>query len=578
MAIAAGAIATSGVGCEPPPRAAHPTPTASVVAPAPKRSGTLVLALVVDQLGSWHAVERLGTLPKGGGFAKLLAESNQSAELHFGYVQTSTSMGHVALFSGLSPRDSKITSNGRVLPSGRYQGVIADEATKLVDASGAIDATGSSLRAFSGETLADAAKRQRPELFVGALSIKDRGVVFAAGRTPDAALWFDTKRDALVTSTAFAASVPSFARRFAATGVSAPYRVDPWLPRDPKWLAGVTDLPAPDLGQGDFHGLGARFPHDLSKTTDPTKAFVFTPAADQLLGDVALAALDALPPDRDALLSVSFSAYDYVAHVFGPDAPEAWDELYRLDAELARVLLRADELYGSSGYAVVLSADHGGPSTPEVLNQGFCGRPDPDRWERRCERSLRLSESGLAAIGEAAAQRAVGPGHWVRGVDEPLLELTPEARALPKDRRDALGKALVEALSSAPGVARVVETRALPGPCPALSDESLDALICRSVSGEIGGDVLIVPKPGAFFETGYVEGKGENHGTPYLFDRAVPLIVRAPRAEGAPATPQSYDGALVVDQRAYAATLAALLHITPPEGAQGGRDLSKESK
>ena len=36
-----------------------------------------------------------------------------------------------------------------------------------------------------------------------------------------------------------------------------------------------------------------------------------------------------------------------------------------------------------------------------------------------------------------------------------------------------------------------------------------------------------MPKPGSYFDAEYVEGKGSNHGTPYLFDRTIPLLMRS---------------------------------------------------
>lgn len=569
-------LLAAACGGEPPPQHASADAPSAIAAP-PLRSERLVLAMVVDQLAAWHAKERLDKLPVRGGFARILGGA-ASAELRLGYVQTSTSMGHTALFTGLSPRDSGITLNGRFSPEGRYVPVIADPATKIVGAAGATEQTGSSLSALRGETLADALKRQRPTLWIGALSMKDRGTVFAAGRTPDAALWFDSRLDAFVTSTAFGARIPAFAQRFAEPGLSARYATDPWLPADPRWLASVTDLPAPELGQGDLRGLGARFPHDLRRVSEPARAFSFTPFADVAEADLAIAALDAIPADREALLSISWSAYDYVAHVFGPDAPEAWDELLRLDGQIARVLDRADSLWGEGRYGVVLSSDHGGPPTPEVMNQGFCGRPDPDPYERRCERARRLVEGELAKLAQEAAVRAVGEGRWVRGVDEPFVELTPEARALPPDKRERLGRALEDALRAVPGIQRVVSVLDAPASCPGLDDMSLDALICRSVSGTSGGDLLLVPAPGSFFETGYVDGKGENHGTPWLYDRAVPLLVRpagpfVPTAKSLRFEPKS-----VVDQRAFAASVAGLFELEPPAGARGGRDLSSGAR
>jgi hypothetical protein len=43
-----------------------------------------------------------------------------------------------------------------------------------------------------------------------------------------------------------------------------------------------------------------------------------------------------------------------------------------------------------------------------------------------------------------------------------------------------------------------------------------------------GGDFYIVLKPGAFLDPDLVKGTGVNHGSPYGYDRFVPLFVRDP--------------------------------------------------
>ena len=48
-------------------------------------------------------------------------------------------------------------------------------------------------------------------------------------------------------------------------------------------------------------------------------------------------------------------------------------------------------------------------------------------------------------------------------------------------------------------------------------------------SSDLSGAALYVQtRAGAFFDAGYVPGRGASHGSPYRFDRAVPLFIRAP--------------------------------------------------
>jgi arylsulfatase A-like enzyme len=80
----------------------------------------------------------------------------------------------------------------------------------------------------------------------------------------------------------------------------------------------------------------------------------------------------------------------------------------------------------------------------------------------------------------------------------------------------------------------------------------------------------VVPRPGTFFDVGYAPGHGTSHGSPYLYDRAVPLLVRAPGRVPAGATRDS-----PVAAAAFARTAAALLGVPPPKAARAAADLTQ---
>jgi len=169
---------------------------------------------------------------------------------------------------------------------------------------------------------------------------------------------------------------------------------------------------------------------------------------------------------------------------------------------------------------------------------------------------------------EAVAKAAAGEGSWVTGVDDPYVFLTPEARALPPARLAGLKAALSTALQAHPEIARVFDVSALPSTCPPDDDESVAALVCRS-SGRASGDLYVVPRPGSFFDPDVVVGKGTSHGSPGLYDRAVPLLVRAPGRVPANAVIDA-----PVGFAAFTRTAASLLGIVAPLPARPARDLT----
>ena len=545
-----------------------PIPHRSVNSPAPTaardRSTTerpaygAVVTVVVDQLAAWVLYERILELPADGGFARLRREGSYVPELRYDFAITETAPGHSALYTGASPRESGIIGNEATDASGNTRLIVLDEQTSLVGRGGALPRPGISLGDLPVETLADALRKQRPNAEIVSISYKDRGSVFGGGRKPNATVWFDSETKGFVTSSAFATELPSFAN------LEPPALPATWNPLDPAWLtAHVKTVDAQD-GEADVAGLGTTFPH-VAKNLDARRP---TPLFDEDLFALALAVVAAKEQKSPLLLALSLSGNDYVGHAFGPDSWEAWDSLRRLDALLARFLGALDRTFGSNGYALLLSGDHGIVPLPEVTLAGRV-RPDcakhADRWERPCGEGGRVSVDAMLERLESSAQRALGNGHWILGYFDPYLYLSADGRALSPVRRAALVDAITKVLLAKPGVARVIDVGALPATCP--PSDGIEALVCRSVAPGRGGDLYLVSKPGYFF-LDKPRPHGTTHGTPYLYDRAVPLLVRAP---GRVAANRIVSEPL--DFRAFSRTAASLLDIEAPSAARPGRDL-----
>ena len=160
-------------------------------------------------------------------------------------------------------------------------------------------------------------------------------------------------------------------------------------------------------------------------------------------------------------------------------------------------------------------------------------------FERPCTPGMRLGPNALRDELIAATKTALGPGHWVGGLANPYVFLTPEARALPADRRALLDKTIRVTLGKHAAVSEVLDTRTFATKCPevlahargvpdrARLGEDVLTLVCRSWSAD-AGDYYVLPRPGSFFDGELVIGKGTSHGTPYTYDRTVSMLVRAP--------------------------------------------------
>ena len=159
------------------------------------------------------------------------------------------------------------------------------------------------------------------------------------------------------------------------------------------------------------------------------------------------------------------SASDVIGHVFGPDSWEAWDHIRKLDATLATLFDALDKRAGGP-VTVLLSADHGNISMPEISPERAGVKCSGDPFERPCITGSRLGPNALRDELIAATKAALGGGHWVAGLANPYVFLTSEARALPADRRALLDKTIRATLAKHAAIADVLDTRMLAAKCP----------------------------------------------------------------------------------------------------------------
>jgi Type I phosphodiesterase / nucleotide pyrophosphatase len=578
LVLAAGACAAG-------PSSTRPTwpATTAATAPAPR----LLVTIVVDQLAAWIAAERWPELPADGGFARLRREGLTVRALRYQHAATDTAPGHSALYTGAVPRVSGIIGNDLIRADGRAVSMLEDPRTRLVVAGRAapLDRSGSSLAALAVgvETLADVLAARDPQAAIFSFSLKDRGALFAAGRRPTLALWLDPAEGAFVSSTAFTAVIPDWVAPIAGPDAVRAARASPWQPLDAGWIAAHATTRDDQPGEGDYAGLGRTFPHPI----ESTQALRATPVGDDLLFALARAAIaHAAPAPHPTLLALSLSSNDYIGHIFGPDSWEAWDQLRRLDRGLAQLLTFLDDAVGRDAYAVMLSGDHGIGALPELeglARAGACRRSAPLSDDPRdgatppdCPSGARILQDQVIAVLEETARRVLGgdPGPpWIAGLADPWVFFSARGAALDGAARARLTQAAALALRPH-GIAEVIDARAATAPCGPDADQSRAALVCRSLppptgAAATGPDLYLLVEPRSFFDARYVPGHGVHHGSPYLYDRTVPLLVRAP---GRIAAGRVREAPLAFT--AFARTAAALLGLPPPAAAGPGEDLT----
>jgi predicted AlkP superfamily pyrophosphatase or phosphodiesterase len=233
--------------------------------------------------------------------------------------------------------------------------------------------------------------------------------------------------------------------------------------------------------------------------------------------------------DAPDFLNVSLSQTDRVGHAYGPMSREQLDNLLRLDRELGEFFTFLDRTVGTNQWTVVLSADHGSLLTPETL-------PQPGE-----------SAAGRRGTADEKAQ---------------LKTIRDEAAKAPIDAASAMRTAA--ALRQLPFVAEAYTEAQLLGTTPA---DSFTVLERRSFyPGRAAADFSPYGVEVRFVEGWLSSVRGTSHGTPYWYDRHVPVLFMGPGI----APGQDTTRAATVD---VAPTLARVLRVTVPT-AVDGRPLS----
>lgn len=481
----------------------------------------LVVAISVDQL-STELMQTYGS-ELSGGLARLMREGAYFTEAYHDHAFTETGPGHSVLLSGRFPAHTGIVENRWLdRATGRLVYCVEDPAARALHAPGQASA---SQAQFLGDTLGDWLQAQVPGSRAFAVSGKDRAAVLMAGRKPTAAYWF-AGAAGFTSSTVYADRLPAWLMRFDAE-LKERFATRSWLwakePTTPEGRVASWTFPGQVIRNGALPRLiqGAGMPLD--------KTFEARFRRSPFLDDVTLEAAEALMESEQLgrgpapdLLSVSFSATDYIGHAYGTLGTEMRDQIHRLDRTLGRLLdaiRRRDP-----GAWVVLSADHGGMDLPEALAEnGFPARrvvAGPFFKELRAHLKTALKvEADL-----------------VLESPEPTTIYLRDAalRAAKLDRRTVQG-AILAWLKARSDVAGAFTAEELAATDPAATgsprDSSLRVLLRRSFHAERSGDILVAFQPWMGFgapPTDYPAG----HGSPYDYDRRVPLIFWGPWKAG----------------------------------------------
>jgi predicted AlkP superfamily pyrophosphatase or phosphodiesterase len=529
-----------------PARDAAP-PAAPVRAPLPSTNvapgrPTLIVTIVVDQFSA-NLFNQYRSRFTGG--LKTLADQGLVYTNGFqSHGVTTTCPGHSTVLTGAHPTHTGIPTNEWIDPAtGQQTYCLAAPANTIAGgAHGENGLVGPDRLLVTN--LPDWVKAQSPNSRVFAVSGKDRGAINLAGHHPDGAFWIEGP----MLTTYVEPGQTSDARLAPIAAFNAAYKAQLAASPNPAWtfqhdlcrtLRGTSTI-----GGETFH---ADLPPEDANLED-------SPWLDETTLDAATYLLESQQMGRRGvvdLLGVSLSGTDKIGHAYGTQGPEMCEQLLRMDEALGAFLGKVAAVPG--GAIVVLTADHGGSDFPERMTDrgAAAGRYDPDMLKRvnaRLKTQFNLTDSPL---------QSGGTGFIVADKDK---------KALAEPLRSQIIAAAIPLLNAEPNIALAVPRDELlndPMPPRDFNPEELtvrERLRLSAVAGR-GADIL---RGYAYNLTvgGRIGGAISSHGSPWDYDRRVPIIFWRPGERGE----EHFWPLRTVD---IAPTLANLIGVPTPDTVDG---------
>ncbi len=510
----------------------------------------LIVVLVVDGLPQEQVVRYRDQFGQGG-FRRLLDQGAWFSDAHQAHGITVTAVGHSAVLTGAYPYQHGIIGNNWIDPVTLESVYCTEDKQYTYIGEETKGSDGTSPANLRVSTLGDELRYSNGEHSkVITVSGKDRGAILLAGKTGTAYMYM-SKTGNFASSTYYMQSHPHWVQQFQAAKPQDKFYGKEWRPLlpDAAYANDANDELVINQKEKD-----KRFPFVYtSKSGKPDAGYykdLYTgPYVDEMTLDFARAAIEGEklgqnPAGVPDVLGVSLSSHDYVNHAFGPESRMSHDHLQRLDRMLAGFFTYLDKRVGLDNTMVVLTADHGFPNVPEFAQSIKRDAQRLDGKKMTADLNQYLSDK-------------FGQKDLVRKWSNPNFLLDYKLIDQKNLKREDVEFAAARFLQGLPGIAdSFTRTQFENGNLPRTR---IGTLVQRAWNKQRSGDVMVVTKPYWYFSS---EAHGTSHGSPYIYDTNVPLILM-----GKPFKAGSYGQyAEVMD---IAPTLAHLLRVRPPSGSEG---------
>jgi predicted AlkP superfamily pyrophosphatase or phosphodiesterase len=534
---------------------------------APQARTRLVLLIVVDQF-RYDYLERFNDLFAPNGIKHLLRDGASWTETNYDHMPTYTAPGHATLMTGAWPAETGIVANDWPdRDTGKSVSSVSDTTATLFG--GEESEVASSPRRLMVSTLGDEMRlKTNDRSKVIGISVKDRSAILPAGRHANAAYWFSQRTGRMVSSNYYFNNLPSWVTSFNDARPADKFYGARWerlLPESEYLKRAGADAPAWE-NIGTVPGDTNTFPHTITGgAASPNSNFYgaldYTPFSNDLLLAFAEQAItnEKLGADDDVdILTVSFSANDYVGHRYGPYSQEVMDITLRVDRSIAALLDFVQKQVGLQNTLVVFTADHGVAPIPEHANA--LGLPG---GRVRSDDVLRAMKLGISARYNRKNEQPDPTADYLQkfgereGFFNDNLYFNPVALKRDGINNEEIERVACNAAMTVPGISRCFTRTQLEHGAISFGDP-----VARRVSHGFyprrSGDVVVVHEPFKYLG----DTIPATHGSPYSYDTHVPLLMM-----GSGVAPGRYMQAATPAD--IAPTLASILGIQAPSNTVG---------
>lgn len=508
---------------------------------AAAESPKLIVIMAIDQMRP----DRLNaSMP--GGLGRLMREGHVFSEATLDHGLTNTCPGHVVMSTGVNPNKAGIPGNSYVdhqTMQDRYCVDDEDSAFQVYNAP-----LIRSPNALKATTIGTWLKNKSPDSKVFSVSGKDRAAITLAGKNADGVYWYHT--DALgFTTSMYYGELPNVVAEFNngdffTTGFGGSF--------PESWVHGEGSKRVDDyVGESEMFQRKSAHPLNVGEPSERAKQIYFSPYIDIATGALAKKVIEEEQLGQRGvtdMLAVSFSATDVVGHMYGPFSAESEDAIAILDAEVGLLLDALDEATGGD-YVLAMSADHGVMPLPEWL---------VETGEMQC-----ATEGGRIDL-EREGMKLYWHLYWKftfpLGKPSNLIGISSAGITVNARYAEELGVTVDEVVSyleeyyeGKNEIAAAWTNQEL------ISSDDPFARLYRN-SFVAGKSAHLVPQ---FEETCLAfRPQGTSHGSPYLYDRRVPMVFFGKGVMQGVSTSERHN----ID---IAPTLGARLGLTMPDNLDG---------